>query len=107
VTLFAQFITMTIEPGQEGRLDSVFDELAVAEAEGDGVLRLIGMRDQGDPSQAHALVVFESEEKARAREQDPATAVAMRSARELMAEVFVGPPTFIDLTVVRDAVIAR
>jgi hypothetical protein len=60
------------------------------------------MQDQNDPNQAHVLVVFESEEKARAREQDPRRQEALKSMRATMAELFDGPPQLVDLTVVRD-----
>lgn len=60
------------------------------------------MRDQGDPSRAYALFVFESEEKARERERDPRREAALSGVRALMAEIFEGPPVFVDLTVVAD-----
>ena len=62
----------------------------------------MAMRDQKDPSKLFMLVLFESEEKARAREQDPARQDGLEAARETMAEVFDGPPEFVDLTVVED-----
>ena len=34
-------------------------------------MQTLTMRDQNDPELVYTLVVFESEEKARAREQDP------------------------------------
>ena len=48
------------------------------------------------------LVVFESEQKARERENDPRRDEGLRIARETMAEIFEGPPEFTDLTVVAD-----
>lgn len=48
------------------------------------------------------LVVFESEEKARAREADPRREEGLAGARAMMAEVFDGRPEFVDLTVVKD-----
>jgi hypothetical protein len=44
-------------------------------------------------------VVFESEEQARARENDPRRDEGMEAARATMAEIFDGPPEFVDLTV--------
>jgi hypothetical protein len=44
--------------------------------------------------------VFESQEKARAREQDPRRAEQLASARTIMAEIFEGPPEFTDLEVI-------
>ena len=46
------------------------------------------------------MVVFDSEEKARAREGDPRRQEGLQAARETMADIFVGPPEFVDLTVV-------
>jgi hypothetical protein len=60
------------------------------------------MTEQDDPRQVHVLVVFESEEKARAREDDPRRQEALVPVREKMAEIFEGPPTFADLDVAID-----
>jgi hypothetical protein len=46
------------------------------------------------------LVVFESEEMARAREQDPRRAERLAVARSMMTEIFEGTPVFTDLQVV-------
>jgi len=45
------------------------------------------------------LVVFESEEKARARESDPRRAEGTKIVRQLMQDLFEGPPEFVDLIV--------
>ncbi len=60
------------------------------------------MRDQKDPSKVYMLVVFENEEAARTRENDPRRQDALQVARATMAEIFDGPPEFVDLTVVAD-----
>jgi hypothetical protein len=46
------------------------------------------------------LIVFESEEKARARENDPKREEALKPARAMMADIFEGGMEFVDLTVV-------
>ncbi len=48
------------------------------------------------------LVVFESEEKARARENDQRRQAGPEhhAAHELMDEIFDGAPEFVDLTVI-------
>ncbi len=51
------------------------------------------------------LILFESEEKARAREQDQARQEGLNAARATMAEIFDGAPEFVDLTVVNDLVL--
>ena len=45
-------------------------------------------------------MVFESEEKARAREQDPRRTERLAAARSIMADIFEGPPEFTDLEVI-------
>jgi hypothetical protein len=60
------------------------------------------MHDQKDPRQVYALVVFESEEKARAREQDPRRQERPQAARAMMADIYDGPPEFTDLRVAEE-----
>ncbi len=60
------------------------------------------MRDQNDPTRVYMLVVFESEEKARAREQDPRRQEGLKPVRWKMAEIFQGTPEFVGLTVLDD-----
>jgi hypothetical protein len=100
--MWAQLIKMRVKPGREGDLPGLFDELQTAEQPDSGLLRTMGMQDQKDPGWAYVLVVFESEEKARAREQDPRRAEALSSAQAMMGDLFDGAPEFTDLTVIRD-----
>jgi hypothetical protein len=57
------------------------------------------MRDQRDPTRLYTLVVFESERKARAREQDSRRQEALQDVRTMMADILDGPPEFVDLVV--------
>jgi hypothetical protein len=57
------------------------------------------MHDQTDHLSVYMLVVFESEDAARAREGDPRRQEGLQAARATMAEIFDGPPEFIDLVV--------
>jgi len=100
--MWAQLITMRLKPGKEADLPGLYEQLRAAEQPGSGLLRTTAMRDQNDPSRVYNLVVFESEEKARQREQDPRRQKGMDAARATMAEIFEGPPEFVDLTVVED-----
>ena len=45
---------------------------------------------------------IESEEQARAREQDPRRAERLEKARAVMADIFEGAPTFTDLSVIEE-----
>jgi quinol monooxygenase YgiN len=100
--MWAQLIKMRVKPGKEQDLPGLFGQLRAIEQPDSGLLRTTAMQDQNDPSQAYVLVVFESEEKARAREQDPRRQEDLKSVQATMAEFFDGPPQFVDLTVVGD-----
>jgi quinol monooxygenase YgiN len=100
--MWAQLITMTIKPGREGDLQKVAEQLRAAEQPGSGLVRSTMMQDQKDPSRLYTLVVFESEEAARARENDPKRQEALAEVRKFMADVFEGAPEFVDLTVVEE-----
>lgn len=100
--MWAQLIISKLKPGKEDGLQGVIDQLQAIEQADSGLLRSTAMRDQNDPSRVYMLVVFESEEKARAREADPRREEGLAVARTMMAEVFDGPPEFVDLTVVED-----
>ena len=100
--MWAQLITMRVKPGREQDVPGLFEQLQAAEQPGSGLVRTTAMQDQQDPSRVYALVVFESEEKARAREQDSQRQEALTSVRALMADILDGAPEFVDLKVVRD-----
>jgi hypothetical protein len=50
------------------------------------------------------LVVFESEEKARARENDPRRQEGVQRLRTSLAEVLEAAPEYVDLNVIADLV---
>jgi quinol monooxygenase YgiN len=101
--MWAQIIKMRLKPGMDDQLPVMLDELKSAEQAGSGLLRTTTMRDQRDPSSVYTMVVFDSEQSARAREQDPRREQALHSVRETMARIFDGPPEFIDLDVVAES----
>ena len=100
--MWAQLITIRLKDGKDDQLPKLFDQLRAVEQPGSGLVRSLAMRDQNDPSRVYMLVMFESEEKARAREQDPRRAEGLVAARATMAEIFDGPPEFADLAVVNE-----
>ena len=100
--MWAQLITTRLKPGKEDQLPRLAKELEAVEQAGSGLVRSTAMQDQNDPSRVFMMVVFESEEKARAREADPRRAEGLAAARATMAEIFDGAPEFVDLTVVSD-----
>jgi quinol monooxygenase YgiN len=93
--MWAQLMKMRLKPEREQDLAGVSAQLQALEQPGSGLLRTMTMRDQSDPSQVYVLVVFESEEKARAREQDPRRQEGLKPAQATLAE-------FVDLIVAQD-----
>jgi quinol monooxygenase YgiN len=92
--MWAQLITTRLKPGKgEKDLRKLVEQLQALEQPGTGLLRSMAMTDQKDPSNVYMFIVFESEEKARAR----------KPVRKTMAEIFDGPPEFVDLTVVEES----
>jgi len=100
--MWAQMITMTLKPGKESELPRLVEELRATEQPGSGLVRSTAMRDDKNPSRISFLVVFESEEQARARESDPRREEGLAAARATMAEIFDGAPEFLDLTVLSE-----
>jgi quinol monooxygenase YgiN len=98
--MWAQLITTRLKQGKEDDLPRLVEQLRAVEQPGSGLVRSTAMRDQNDASRVYMLVVFESEEKARARENDPRRQEALQAARATMAEIFDGAPEFVDLAVV-------
>jgi quinol monooxygenase YgiN len=102
--MWAQLITMRLKPGKDDGLETVIEQLRAAEQPGSGLVRSIALRDQQDPSRVSFLVVFESEEKARARESDQRRQDGLDAARATMAEIFDGAPEFVDFDVVAETI---
>lgn len=100
--MWAQLISMRLKPGGDAGLQTVLDRIRAAEQPGSGLVRSTTMRDQNEPSRVFTLVVFESEEHARARESDPRRQEAMLAVRAAMADVFEGAPEFVDLEVISE-----
>jgi quinol monooxygenase YgiN len=100
--MWAQLITVRLKPGKEGDLPRLIERLQATEQADSGLLRSTLMVDQNDTSRVHMLVVLESEERARERENDPRRDEGLQAARAVMAEIFDGAPEFTDLDVVAD-----
>lgn len=98
MNMWAQLIEMKLKSGKDP--SEMIRLIRAAEQPGSGLVRSHFMRDQADPSRIVTLVVFESEEKARERENDPRRTEQLAAARSMMADMFEGPPTFTDLEVV-------
>jgi quinol monooxygenase YgiN len=104
--MWAQLTKMRLKTEKEQDISGLFkqhlEEIQAYEQADSGLLRTMAMQDQNDPSQFYVLIVFESEEKARAREQDPRRQEGQKSAQAGWAEIIDGPVEFVDLSVVQD-----
>jgi quinol monooxygenase YgiN len=102
--MWAQLITMRVKQGKDENVQKFLDLLRAAEQPDSGLVRSLTMRDQNDPSRIYTLVVFESEEHARARENDPRREERLQPARAALAEALDGAPEFVNLAVVAETV---
>ena len=102
--MWAQLLKVRTKPGREDDVVKIVEKLREAEQPGSGLIRSVATRDQRDPAQVYFFIVFESEEKARAREGDERRQAALQDVRALMADVFDGPPEFVNLEVVAETV---
>jgi heme-degrading monooxygenase HmoA len=100
--MWAQMIATRLKAGREDDLPRLVAQLRAAEQPGSGLVHSTATRDAKDPSRVVMFVVFESEEKARERENDPRRQDGLQAARRTMTEIFEGAPEFTDLTVVDD-----
>ncbi len=100
--MWAQLIKMRAKLGREQDLMTMHERIQALEEPDSGLLRTTIGWDQKDPQVSYVFVAFESEEKARAREQNPRRQQAMAALMSGMGDVLDGPPEFVDLTVVRD-----
>ena len=98
--MWAQLITVRLKPGKADDLPRLVAQLRTTEQPNSGLVRSLAMTDQSDPSRVYMLVVFDSEERARSREQDPRRQAGLEAVRATMAEILAGPPEFTDLVVV-------
>ena len=100
--MWAQLQKVSSKPEKEAELLDMFGQLRAIEQADSGLLKTMVMRSQADPTLVFVLVVFDSEEKARTREQDPRRQQGLQRIRAAMGDVLDGPPEFFDLNVLRD-----
>ena len=98
--MWAQLMGFKVKPGKDTA--GLREQLQAVEQPDSGLLRTMIMQDQKDPDQYFTLVVFESEEKARARERDPRRQEGLQVLREMLADILAAPPEFTDLAVVEE-----
>jgi quinol monooxygenase YgiN len=98
--MWAQLMRWRLKPGKDTA--GLREQLQAVEQPDSGLLRTMIMQDQKDPDQFYTLVVFESEERARARERDPRRQEGLQALRAMLADRLASPPEFTDLAVVEE-----
>src|SRR6476659_7297438 len=103
MTMWVQILKTRLKPGRDATdVHALADQLKAIEQPGSGFVRSTTARDQKDLSTIYMIVTFESEEKARAREQDERRQEGLQAVRATMAQMFEGPPEFVDLEVITE-----
>jgi Antibiotic biosynthesis monooxygenase len=101
--MWAQLISMRVKDDSGDDLSRLLAHLRDIEQPDSGWMRTIALRERADPNRVLVLAIFESEEKARARESDPRRAEGLATLRVMMGNLLDTPPQFSDLLVVDDS----
>ena len=102
--MWAQLSAVRVNEGEIDADRRAMEQLRSFEQPDSGLLRTIVMQDQKDSGRVLVLVVFESEEKARAREADPRRQEGIQALRASLAEVLQAAPEYTDLNVIAELV---
>lgn len=102
--MWAQLGSVQVPEGKADAVVKAMEGLRAFEQPDSGLTRTIVMQDQKDSTHVLVLVVFESEEKARAREADPRRQEGVLALRASLGEVLLGAPEYTDLNVLADLV---
>jgi heme-degrading monooxygenase HmoA len=102
--MWAQLSSVRVKEGAADVVAEAMEKLRAFEQPDSGLLRTTVMQDQKDPAHVLVLVVFESEEKARARENDPRRHEGVQALRTDLAAVLEAAPEFTDLHVIAELV---
>ena len=102
--MWAQLSSVRVKEGKAEVVGEAMEQLRSFEQPDSGLLRTIVMQDQKDREHLFVLVVFESEEQARAREADPRREEGLRALRASLGEALAGAPEYTDLDVLWEGV---
>lgn len=99
--MWAQLVKFRVKAGSEAAVEALDRDWIeqVGRTPGSGWVKTISLSNRNDHGECYELVIFESEEKARASE----TSSAHQEILPRMAELAEGEPEFIDLDVRMEA----
>lgn len=96
--MWAQLLKFQVKSGKADELDEIYQEVDAQTGPETGWVRSYNLQNRKNPGEVYALVIFESEEKAREYEQSPEQAKLTSRTGELM----VGAPEFVDFDLVAE-----
>lgn len=102
--MWAQLSTVRVKEGKADVVSKAMEQLRAFEQPDSGLLRTFVMQDQEDAERVFVLVVFDSEERARARESDPRRQEGVQALRASLADVLEAAPEYTDLEVMAELV---
>lgn len=94
--MWAQIVKSRVKPGVEGDMAEIRDEMRRRVGERPGLVRSFWMQNQKDPQEYYTVIVFESEEQARAGERELDQDPLFQRIRSLGE----GTPEYVDLNVI-------
>lgn len=94
--MWAQIVKTRMRQGVESEMDQVREQMRGRIEQRGGLVASYWMQNQNDPQEYYTLIVFESEEQARAGEAELEDDPLFQHARSLGD----GAPEFVDLNVV-------
>ncbi len=96
--MWAQIIKSRLKPNAEPEMMKLMEEIE-GETTRSPFVGSIVLQNQNDPSEYHTVVIFESEEAARANENTP----EQQDRVQRIQAMYEGQPEFVDCRVVRDS----
>jgi antibiotic biosynthesis monooxygenase (ABM) superfamily enzyme len=94
--MWAQIIKTRMKPGVERDMAEIRDEMMDRVGQRPGLIRSLWMQNQNDPQEYYTVIVFETEEQARAGERELEQDPLFQRIRSLGE----GTPEYIDLNVI-------
>jgi heme-degrading monooxygenase HmoA len=96
--MWAQLLKFQVKPGSADEMERIYREVDAQTGPETGWGRSYSLRNRKNPDEVYALVIFESEAKAREYEHSPEQAKLTSRTGELM----VGTPEFVDFDLVTE-----
>jgi heme-degrading monooxygenase HmoA len=94
--MWAQIVKTRMKPGVEQDIAAIREEMKARVSQREGLVRALWMQNQNDPQEYYTVIVFETEEQARAGERELEQDPLFQRTRSLGE----GTPEYVDLDVI-------